>query len=118
MGQLGRRVAAGEPGQDDQEGIALADQGEPLGIIRVRPGHQAGRVEELDGRRRDLLGLVKLGEVVQAGIRERGHADLTRVDLARIGPGPGQEFEQRALAAPSEPDDSNLHSCPQLGSRQ
>ena len=42
VGQLGRRVAAGEPGQDDQEGIALADQGEPLGIV-ARATRASGR---------------------------------------------------------------------------
>ena len=46
-GQLGRRVAAAEPIQDDEEGVAFADQGQALGIVRVRAGHQSGRIEEL-----------------------------------------------------------------------
>ena len=39
--ELGGRVAAGEAAEDDQEGVALADQGQPLGVVAVRAGHEA-----------------------------------------------------------------------------
>ena len=92
-GELGRRVAAGEPVQDDQQGVALADQGEPLGVVGVRAGQQPGRVEELDRGRRDLLGLVQRGEVVQPRVRKRGDAHLAGVDLARVGTWPRSGVE-------------------------
>ena len=85
-GELGGRVAAGEPVQDDQQGVAFADQGEALGVVGVRAGHQPGRVEELDRGRRDLLGLVQRGQEVQPRVGQRGDADLAGVDLC-----PGRE---------------------------
>ena len=36
--QLGGGVAAGEPVQDDQQGVAFADQGQSLGVVAVRSG--------------------------------------------------------------------------------
>ena len=108
-GEVGRRVAAGEGAEDDQEGVPLADQGEPLGVVAVRAGHQAGRVEHLDGGRGHLLRLVQRGQEVEPGVGQRGDPHLARVDLARVGRRPGQELEQRALAAPGEPDQSDSH---------
>ena len=40
-GQLGGRVAAGESVQDDQQGVSLADHGQPLGVVAVGAGDQA-----------------------------------------------------------------------------
>ena len=97
--------------QDDQQGVALADQGEPLGVVAVRAGHEAGRVEQLDRGRRDLLGLVQRRQEVEPGVGQRGDADLARVDLAGVGGRPGQELEQRALAASGEPDESDAHAA-------
>ena len=107
------RSAAGSPpakaAEDDQEGVPLADQGEPLGVVAVRARHQARRVEHLDGGRRDLLGLVQRGQEVEPGVGQRGDPHLPGMDLARVGGRPGQELEQRALAAPGESDQSDAH---------
>ena len=108
-GEVGRRVAAGEGAEDDQQGVPLADQGEALGVVAVRAGDQAGGVEHLDGGRGDLLRLVQRGQEVEPGVGQGGDPDLPGVDLARVGRRPGQELEQRALAAPGETDQSDSH---------
>ena len=89
-GQLGRGVGAGECPQDDQEGVALADQGEPLRVIAVRARHQAGRVEHLDRGGGHLLRLVERGEEVEPGVGERRDPHLAGMHLAGVGRGPGQ----------------------------
>ena len=92
-GQLGRGVAADEPIQDDEERVAFADQGQALGIVRVRAGHQSGRIEELHRGRGDFLGLMQRREVIQSRIGQHRDAELARVNLARIGACPGQELK-------------------------
>ena len=82
-GELGGGVAAGEPVQDDQEGIAFADQGETLGVVGVGAGHQSGRIEKLDRSRRDFLGLVQRGQEIQPRVGEGGDSCLPGVDSDR-----------------------------------
>ena len=79
------RVAAGEAVQDNQQGIAFANQGEPLGVVGMGPRHQAGRVEKLDRSRGDLLGFVKRGQEIQSRVGKRGDSCLTAVNPGRVG---------------------------------
>ena len=47
-GEFGDRVAAGEVGEDDQEGVGLANEGEALGVVAVSAGKKTGRVEQFE----------------------------------------------------------------------
>src|SRR5262249_36233901 len=120
--QLGRRVTSGEAGEHDQQRVALADQGESLGIVGVRTGHQAGRVEELDGGRRDLLGLVEPGQKTEAGVRVRsGVATPTWPEWILPGSGrtPVRSSNSVLLPPPANPTIPTciLRSAPDRASR-
>ena len=84
-GERNGGVASGEAVQDDQEGIAFADQGEALRVVGVRAGHQSGRVEELDRSRGDFLGFVKRGQEFQPRVGKGGDPCLPGVNSAGIG---------------------------------
>ena len=50
--QLVGEVGAGEPVEDDDDAVGLAEDAEPAGVVLALVGHEAGGVEELRPRRR------------------------------------------------------------------
>ena len=70
---------------------------------------QARRIDDFDGRLGDLLRVVDLAELRDAGIGDRRHGALGRVRERGVGRHARQPVEQRALARALIADQSDFH---------
>jgi hypothetical protein len=76
--QVGCRVGPAKVGGHDDQGARLADHRELLGAPLVRAG-QSRRIDDLDRRLRDLLGVVDFAELGNPIVRDGRHRRLDRV---------------------------------------
>ena len=95
--------------------VGLADVREKLvaETLALRgAGHQAGDVDELDGRRQDLLGVRDIGQQREARIGHGHHADVGIDGAERVVLGRDlrarERVEKRGLAHVGEADDAAL----------
>ena len=109
-------VGAAEGGHHEHQAAGLADRRQPGGVSLVGPA-QPRRIDHLQGRQGDFLGMVDLAERFHAGLGDGGHGALAGVRQGRVGRHARQPLQQRALARALISHQPIFMSC-LLGSEQ
>lgn len=108
-------IGVGKGADDVADGLALADVGEELiaeTLTLARASDEAGDVDKFDSGRDGLGGVIELGEVVEAGVRDGDDTDIGldggKGIVSCESAGAGEGVKEGGFADIREADDSDF----------